>query len=743
MAWIFTFALFASAGLLFLVQPMAARWALPVFGGTPAVWTSAMLMFQLLLLAGYAYAHALANWLSPRRQVLVHAIVMIVCGLALPIALPDAVRAWAVDAQGQTGGSLRVLVVLGVTAGGPFFAVSTLGPLLQRWFSRTGHSRAHDPYFLYAASNAGSLLGLLGYPLIVEPAFGLGAQGWWWAGGYAGLVLMVIACGLLVRNPPTSPPLSPSLTVGARQEDDKKPSSATSNACEKGEHLTWRTRLGWIALAFVPSSLMLGVTLKLTTDVAAFPLLWVLPLSVYLLTFVLAFSQQKGDPGRFPAVLWWVLAPALAVAMVGSTLLPVVISLPLHLLGLLVGGLVCHGRLAATRPPAKYLTEFYLLLSVGGALGGVFNALLAPAIFSDVWEYPIALSLVGVAAVTSTKHAAQWRWAIVIGVCTLIALIVGGRWMVRVIPDMPALAALGPLVLVALVLAWRKHPAWSAAVLAALFLGSPRAFETTSRERTRSFFGVHTVSTSPDGSLRIYAHGTTRHGMQRLDPNADPRDVAYYGIHGPVGDVFGVVNPKRFAVIGLGIGTLVAYGLPGAHADLIEIDPEVVRIARDPEAFTYLRDAVCSYDVIVADGRLAIEAAEHSSYDLIVLDAFSSDSIPVHLVTLEAFEVYQRALKPDGLILMNISNRSMNLRPIVAALARATGLSVKARDDLALDPESGKRPSWRFPSQWAVFSRDGSKLETLDERWRSLEAEPSQKVWTDDYANPLSVIRWR
>lgn len=729
MAWIFTCSLFASAGLLFLVQPMAARWALPVFGGTPAVWTSAMLMFQLLLLAGYAYAHALANWLSPRRQVLVQAMVMTVCGLALPIALPDAVRAWAVDAQDQTGGSLRVLVVLGVTAGGPFFAVSTLGPLLQRWFAGTDHRRAHDPYFLYAASNAGSLLGLLGYPLIVEPTLGLGAQGWWWAGGYAGLVLMVIACGLLVRKDTKPPSSSPSLTVGARQMQ---------------EHITWRARLGWIALAFVPSSLMLGVTLKLTTDVAAFPLLWVLPLSVYLLTFVLAFGQQDEDPSRFPAVLWWVLAPALAVAMVGSTLLPVVISLPLHLLGLLVGGLVCHGRLAATRPPAKHLTEFYLLLSVGGALGGLFNALLAPAIFNDVWEYPIALSLVGLIAATATKpKIAQWLWALVIGAGTLVALIVGGRWMVSVMPDMPAIVALGPLVLIALVLAWRKHPAWSAAVLAALFLGSPRAFETTNRVRTRSFFGVHTVSTSPDGSLRIYAHGTTRHGMQRLDPNADPRDVAYYGIHGPVGDVFGVVKPTRYAVIGLGIGTLVAYGLPGAHADLIEIDPEVVRIARDPEAFTYLRDAVCSYDVMVADGRLAIEAADENTYDLIVLDAFSSDSIPVHLVTLEAFGVYQRALKPDGLILMNISNRSMNLRPVVAALASATGLSARVRDDLALDPDSGERPSWRFPSQWAVFSRDASTLEALDERWRSLEAEPSQRVWTDDYANPLSIIRWR
>lgn len=686
-------------------------------------------MFQLLLLAGYAYAHLLANRLSQRHQVIVQTLVMIVCGLALPIALPDSLRAWALS--GSDREAWRVLVVLGVTAGGPFFAVSTLGPLLQRWFANTDHRRAHDPYFLYAASNAGSLLGLMGYPFVVEPALGLEAQGWWWAAGYAALLLMVLACGLLVR-PPNNPLPATS------------PPTAASGPCDEDEPLTWRTRIGWVALAFVPSSLMLGVTLKLTTDVAAFPLLWVLPLSVYLLTFVLAFAQQTGDPGRFPAVLWWVLAPALAVAMVGSTLLPVAISLPLHLLGLMVGGLVCHGRLAATRPSASHLTEFYLLLSVGGALGGLFNALLAPAIFNDVWEYPIALALVGVVAARAFKPAAaRWRWAVVIGVCTLVALVVGGRAMVRVMPALPALVALGPLMLLSLVFAWRKHPAWSAAVLAALFLGTPRAFEATNRVRTRSFFGVHTVSTSPDGLLRIYAHGTTRHGMQRLDPDADPRDVAYYGVHGPVGDVFSVVKPDRYAVIGLGIGTLVAYGLPGAHADLVEIDPEVVRIARDPEAFTYLRDAVCESSVIVADGRLAIEAAPANTYDLIVIDAFSSDSIPVHLITLEAFEVYQRALKPGGLILMNISNRSMHLRPVVASLARAAGLSARVRDDRAIDPVSGQRPAWRFPSQWAVLSRDEAGLNDLDERWHTLDDTPTQRVWTDDYANPLSVIRWR
>ncbi len=725
MAIVFTFAVFASAALLFLVQPMAARWALPVFGGTPAVWTTAMLLFQLLLLAGYAYAHALANWLSPRRQVVVHAAVMLVCGVALPISLPAPLAEWASASQGQQS-AWRVLVVLGACAGGPFFAVSTLGPLLQRWFAGTGHRRAHDPYFLYAASNAGSLVGLLGYPLIVEPSLGLGAQGWWWSAGYAGVVVMVVACGLFVR--------------GKTRHDPGSSQAAKPRASV----VTWRSRAAWVALAFVPSSLMLGVTLKLTTDVAAFPLLWVLPLAVYLLTFVLAFGQASGDPGRFPAVLWWLLAPALAVAVVGSTLLPVVLSLPLHLLGLLVGGLVCHGRLAATRPPADRLTEFYLLLAVGGALGGLFNALLAPLVFNDVWEYPIALSLVGVAAAVALgKPELRWRSALVVAAVSVVVLMAGGRWLVRAMPELPAMVALGPFVLAALVFAGVRRPAWSAAVLAALFMASPRAFEQTSRLRTRSFFGVHTVSTSPDGSLRIYAHGTTRHGMQRLDPDADSRDVAYYGASGPVGDVFEAVEPERFAVVGLGIGTLAAYGAAGAHADLIEIDPEVVRIARDESLFTYLSGAKCEIEVIVADGRLAIERAEQGGYDLIVLDAFSSDSIPVHLVTVEAMEAYRRALKPGGVILMNISNRSMNLRPVVAGLAQATGLEARVRDDLGVDPVLGERPAWRFPSQWAVFTEDAGLFAKLDAKWADLDGIETGRVWTDDYANPLSVIRWR
>ncbi len=735
MAIVFTFAVFASAALLFLVQPMAARWALPVFGGTPAVWTTAMLLFQLLLLAGYAYAHALANWLSPRRQVVVHAVVMLLCGVALPISLPASLAEWASASQGQQS-AWRVLVVLGACAGGPFFAVSTLGPLLQRWFAGTGHRRAHDPYFLYAASNAGSLVGLLGYPLIVEPSLGLSAQGWWWSAGYAGVVVMVIACGLFV---PGSTGLHPVSGPGAAPGGTGlHPVSSTRNG------VTWKARASWIALAFVPSSLMLGVTLKLTTDVAAFPLLWVLPLAVYLLTFVLAFGQTSGDPGRFPAVLWWLLAPALAVAVVGSTLLPVALSLPLHLLGLLVGGLVCHGRLAATRPSADRLTEFYLWLAVGGAMGGLFNALVAPLVFNDVWEYPIALSLVGVAAAVALgKPNLRWRSALGVAVASVVVLMVGGRWLVRAMPELPAMVALGPFVLAALVFAGARRPAWSAAVLAALFMASPRAFEQTSRLRTRSFFGVHTVSTSPDGSLRIYAHGTTRHGMQRLDPGADPRDVAYYGASGPVGDVFKAVEPERFAVVGLGIGTLAAYGAAGAHADLIEIDPEVVRIARDASLFTYLSGAECEIEVIVADGRLAIERAEQGGYDLIVLDAFSSDSIPVHLVTVEAMETYRHALKPGGVILMNISNRSMNLRPVVAGLAQATGLEVRVRDDLGVDPAVGERPAWRFPSQWAVFTDDPRWFDRLAASWAGLEGIEAGRPWTDDYANPLSVIRWR
>ena len=744
MVILFTAAVFASAMLLFAVQPIAARIALPLFGGTPAVWTSAMLLFQILLLAGYAYAHLLTTRVPQRVQGIVHTGVMLVCALALPIALPQAIEAWLID-SGQLS-AWRALVVLGATAGGPFFAVSTLGPLLQRWFASTGHRHAGDPYFLYAASNLGSLIGLLGYPLLIEPAAGLVTQGWWWTIGYALLTPLVIACAVVVTRKARA------IDAQAHTHDRAHNDGHAPTTTRAVQPLTHATRLRWIGLAFIPSSLMLGVTLKLTTDVAAFPLLWVLPLSLYLMSFVLAFAQRTGDPARLPSMLWVLVAPGVALALVGFTRLPAMLSLPVHLMGLFVGAWLCHGRLAATRPDATRLTEFYLLISIGGALGGVFNALLAPVLFNDVWEYPAALALVALAAIplsdserAHTGVMRSWPAAIGLGCVVGLALFFGGRWFAEHVQTLPTILMLLPVILLALGLAVWQRPRACALVLAVLFLIPQRAFTSDDRVRSRSFFGVHTVSTTPDGMLRIYAHGTTRHGMQRLEPDADPRDVAYYGVSGPVGTVFAHLQPKRFAIVGLGIGTLVAYGQPGAHADLIEIDPDVVRIARDQSAFTYLSDAPCDYRVIVADGRLAMKGMPAGGHNLIVLDAFSSDSIPVHLITLEAMSTYLDALHAEGLLLMNISNRYMNLEPLVAAIADELGLAVCIKADLAIDPQTNQRPAWRFPSKWAVFARSPELLEPIASQpgWTTPVASEEVPVWTDDRANPLAIIRWR
>ncbi|HSC91871.1 MAG TPA: fused MFS/spermidine synthase [Gaiellaceae bacterium] len=695
---LFGAAILVGATLVFLVQPMAARMVLPLFGGSQAVWTTSMLFFQGVLLAGYGYAHASTRLLGPRRQPLVHAVVLVLPLAALPIGRglapppPDA------------SPSLWLLGVLVVTVGAPFVVLTTASPLLQRWLATSGHASGRDPYFLYALGNAGSLLALLGYPVLVEPWLTLDQQARMWSAGYVGFALLALGCVVVAR---------------------RGPAAAVETARSDVPAIAWRTRARWIAIALVPSSLMLGVTTELATDVASAPLLWVLPLATYLLTFVVAFSRRPLVTPALAAVLLPVPAGLVLLTLLGAVALPVPAMVLLHVATLFLVGALAHGRLAAERPPPERLTEFYFLLSLGGVLGGALNALVAPHLFDSVLEYPLVL---GAALLLRPGRSGGPR-DVALAAVPLLACLVG----LGLVSDSDSAARAVLVAAVALLLAVAVGRPRRLA-LGFLSLAALLALAGGGLHAERTFFGVLRV-VEQDGEHRLY-HGTTLHGVQR--PGGAP--LSYYTREGPLGDVVEARRGhlRRVDAIGLGVGTLAAYGTPGQRLTFYELDPAVVRIASHSRYFTFLRDSRADVRVVVGDGRRTLATAPDGASDLVVVDAFSSDSVPVHLLTREAMELYVRKLRPGGLVAFHVTNRHLDLAPVVAEVARHLGLPALERDDTA----SGRLRDGRAPSRWLVVARSAAALEALRRRpgWHVPEAHG--RVWTDDYSNLLSVVRW-
>ncbi len=767
---VFAIAIFVAAALLFIVQPLAAKLFLPVFGGTPAVWNTAMLFFQTALLGGYLYAHLLTTRVAARWQGVVHGVVLVAAFVALPIALPEARLGLASDAPP----SFALLALLGIAVGLPYFAVSSAGPLLQRWFSLTPHTGAGDPYFLYAASNAGSLLGLLAYPFALGPALGLKEQGVAWTIGYAAFVLLAAACAVAVMRAGRKT-ADPAADAGA---PNTKPSrAATTLSCSLfGLRFSLSPRVAWVALAFLPSSLMLGVTQYVTTDVAAIPLLWVLPLGVYLLTFILAFSRKSlasSGPTHASRVTktWKVLAVGVALAFLMQAHNPIAALVVLHLGALFAGGLLCHGRLAALRPEPSRLTEFYLLISVGGALGGVFNALIAPVVFNDVLEYPLVIALACLAIPRTPKPAQPpaskkrtprakeqreagptWRDAFdfaapVLFPVGLVLWIVLMRAWIRTNhgggADINQQALLVGVPAFAAYLASGRPLAFAlslAVLMGAGTVGSTQGVRVLHKDRT--FFGVHTVTLSESGRTVTLLHGTTIHGLESRAPQIAGMPLAYYHPEGPAGAIMGVFGAaaQRVGLVGLGSGSLAAYGRPGQRFDYFEIDPHVVWIARDSGHFTFVPNSKAEIRYILGDGRLTLRDEPDAQYDLLILDAFSSDSIPVHLMTREAFGVYTSKLAPGGVIALHVSNRNLDLPPVVAALAADASLHGLIRQD----EEREGRGSGRFGCTWIVLSPSRETLGRIqsDARWLPLTPPPGFPVWTDNHADILRILRW-
>ncbi|MGE3315859.1 MAG: spermidine synthase, partial [Planctomycetaceae bacterium] len=662
-----------SATLLFSIQPMFARMVLPLLGGTPAVWNTCMVFFQAVLLAGYAYAHLTARYLSPRVQSIVHLVVAASPILLLPIALPN-----GTEPPTESTPVFWLLGLLTVAVGAPFFVLSTTAPLLQHWFSKTDHPSANDPYFLYAASNVGSMAALLGYPILIEPNLRLAAQSSTWTWGYFGLCALLALCAVYVWTSKRS-----FETVGEVAAETAKP-RGKSKAAPTAE-VTFVRRLRWIALSFVPSSWMLGVTTHLTTDIAPVPMLWVIPLSLYLLSFILVFSK------RAEFLHHWMLqifAPSLMLLLLTALFESSWIILVAHLVVFFIGCMVCHGELARDRPPVAHLTEYYFWMSAGGVLGGIFNALVAPLVFHRLLEYPIAVA-VG-AILQRSLHPERKDSTSRMPELISLAVVLAGAALLGKTHESSGHVSLVYFVLAAspvlILLYFADRPRLFALGVGAVLLAGKMFPPNTGAVlyNDRSFFGVLWVQHTDLG--RVLLHGTTKHGVQSNELSRQCEPLSYYWRGGTLGQVFQSIkkpSSNEVAVVGLGAGATVCYRDLGYRFTFYEIDPLVRDIAENPKYFTYLSDCGRGdYEIILGDGRLKLAEADDGRYGMICFDAFSSDSIPMHLLTREALAMYLDKLSPDGTLVFHISNRHLDLRPVLAALAADANLVCMYGDDV-------------------------------------------------------------
>lgn len=720
-AWLFAATTFTASALVFLVQPMFAKMVLPKLGGSPAVWNTCVLFFQTTLLAGYFYAHLTTRLLGARRQALVHLVLIAAALACLPLRIGEEYP------QAGSDPVWWLLFTMIARLGLPFLAVSTMAPLVQQWFSTIPGPSRSDPYFLYAASNVGSMLALLAYPLILERLFGTRVHTELWLAGYLLLLMLVAACvWQLYRS-----------------------GHETAHAVRQTGRAGWRQRAQWTMLACVPSSLMLGVTTHISTDLAAIPLLWVLPLAAYLLTFILAFSTRVWIPEKLLARALPVLALTVIWSIVFQRRAPW--TIPAHVIAFFFAALACHTALVRSRPDAERLTEFYVWLSFGGMLGGVFNSLVAPHLFDGIFEYPLVLALACFARPSPEfKRGRLEPWPIVAIALAVPFFVFISAWRLdRFLPAAPLpvvliRASIVPAIL--FVLANRTVVFNALMVLIALLIpvaGSSRTSLGEAVFAERSFFGVSRVIEGPGREYHLLQHGSTAHGRQNFPAGTSCEPQSYYHVNGPVGDLFRAAGPfARVAVVGLGSGALACYAEPGTYWTFFEIDPLVERIARDPRLFTFLQNTRGQINVAIGDGRKKLEEAAAASFDLIVVDAFSSDAIPVHLLTREALQLYLSRLRPGGVIALHISNGFLRLEPVVAAVVAATAVrGVTKLDDQIPEKEA---VHGRYATHWVAVTADENRLATLGAQpgWRPLRSEPGIALWTDDYSNLLSSVQW-
>jgi hypothetical protein len=715
--------LFLSALLLFAVQPMFTKMVLPRLGGAPTVWSVAMVFFQAALLVGYAYAHLIVRRLPLGLGALIHLAVLAAAAATLPIAM-----AQGFGAPPTVGIAPWLIALFAASIGLPFAALAASAPLLQGWFAASGHQRARNPYVLYAASNFGSFAALIAYPFVIEPFLTLREQAKLWSVGFAILAILVAAASLLV----------------ARQ-----PNFEARNATDIAAPLT--ARWAWAALSAIPVGLVIAVTSYITTDIASAPFLWVLPLALYLLTFVAVFRDPPWLRQETVARLVPIPVAVLAVSLLSGERQFWLVAVTVNLVAFLLLALLCHGELYRRRPAPALLTEFYLWISLGGVVGGIFSALVAPQLFTLVYEYPILIVAAGL--VLPGMFAGDRNHLVTeIGpVLALAILAILARFLFDIrLPGTATYAFQIILVgLAAIMLLQRQRPQRFLALATLGFvltgLWQPGFHRIAA---VRSFFGVHQIMETADGRFRLLYHGTTVHGAERIADagtatGAAPEPLTYYYRGGPVSESIAAVRAARgalphVAVVGLGSGTLSCYRGSDEQWTFFEIDPAVAQIARDPSFFTYISACAPDLPVVFGDARLTL-AASRQRYDLIILDAFSSDVVPAHLLTREAVASYLTRIEDGGVVVLHLSNRYMELGSVVAAVAGAEGLVAYFKDD----ERAATVPfDYKANASVAVLARQLADLGDLPNLpgWHGIKPVPDIRVWTDDYSNVLGAI---
>ncbi len=715
---LFSFTLFLSAALMFGLQPMIGKMLLPIVGGTPAGWIVAMAFFQVMLLAGYFLAHLLSTF-TPRAQGLLYLACMGTGFFFLPVSLGA-----HANLISETPKALDTFILLTATVAVPFAALSATASTLQRLFTTTGHAAAKDPYFLYAASNLGSFAGLLLYPFLVEPNTRLSVQSHGWLWGYAGLIFMAAICLLQAR-----------------------PAPAAKKASAAAQPVTWAARGEWLLLAFFPASLMMAVTTHITVNVFSAPMVWVLPLGLYLITFVIAFGRRKIV--SYDTVLGLQpIAAAVALVLVYAITSQVrtsTLSMFWQLFAFTIIALMCHMRLAAKRPPDSRLTEFYFMMSLGGALGGVLNAFIIPVLFNRLLEYPLMLAcasllhpafknklsrgqlkllilcIAGFAAYTVFASSIADRAHVKGDNLTYVCDVIAGLLMLFLCFQ-PRLVFYGSILLIViaeLILPGRVP------VLLRNFYGVVKVFDTPYQIGDKTYM------------TRFMYHGTTTHGFQILDPKFTHIPPSYYTTKGPVGGALLAYKPRKIGIIGLGTGTLSCYSTPKNEMTYFEIDPDVVKVAQENFTFMSACGTGAPPRIILGDARLEIARRPDEKFDMIILDAFSSDNIPTHLLTAEAIQLYMQHLRGDGLLLFHISNRYFNLSNPVITTARSLGLKTRY-----ISFKAGNDPI-AVSNVWVAIAKKDSSMKALKAmNWVDMDPTKVLRPWTDDYTNLLSTLRF-
>jgi hypothetical protein len=725
---LFAGTLFISAMLMFALQPMFGKLLLPLLGGTPAVWNTCMVFYQTLLFGGYLYAHLLTTRSGNQRQIQIHTALMIFSLFALPVALP-------LDANPPSEGNPTFWLIwtLFLAIGLPFFVVSATAPLLQKWFSQLGHRSSGDPYYLYAASNAGSLLALLSYPFFLEPNIGLVDQRLFWSVGYGLLCALIIVCA----------------TALWRSQPEFDADDSLDKQADEIEAPSMKQQLHWMALAFVPSSLLLGLTQYISTDIAAVPLLWILPLTIYLLSFILVFSKWADRIHPLMVSLQpAVLLVFIAYSFINPAVLPYWLDLILHCLAFFLAIMVCHGELAKHRPHPQYLTRFYLIMSFAGMLGGLFNTFVAPFVFNAVYEYPIMI----VAALLLRPGFFNGRWflqPIFPGLVLLLGLGIylssDNLW------DYLDIIGGALILLAGLTYSVRNSPLGLGLLTAVILIFSLglHSLASSTLYQERSFFGVLSVRETviadenqhPEKVHELY-HGTTKHGAERLTAANITTPLTYYSRPGPIGQLFAEFDAEnqnwRIGSVGLGAGALACYNKPGQDWRFYEIDPLVVKVAQDPTWFHYLERCNKQAAMVIGDARLSLIKEPDQSFDLLIMDAFSSDAVPTHLLTREAMQLYFSKLKDDGLLAFHITNRHLELKKVLADHVNSLQLSGLLQE---FNPEAAA--PLVVATDWVVMAKNPQRLERLRQsrlgHWQKLPLTFDLKPWTDDFTNIIGI----